>query len=69
MGVLRVCTQSRYISTFIVQWLTQKSDLGNSDWFAIAIHDPRYRPKSVRTLKKDVEFQGSIADRNNLQLE
>ena len=42
--------------------------MGNRDFFAVAIHDPRSRPKNVRTLKKAVKFQGLVADGNCLQL-
>ena len=65
----RLRSQSRYLSTFITKWLTQKPDLGNHDWFSIAIHDPRSRPKDVQTLKKAVKFQISVTDGNPERLE
>ena len=52
------------ISTVIVKYLTKKPDLGNHDWFVIAIHDSISRPKSVRAVKKAVKFQGLVMDVN-----
>ena len=43
--------------------------MGNRAWFAIAIHDTRNRPKSVRTMKKSVGFQGLGVDGKLLWLE
>ena len=43
--------------------------MGDCDWFAISIHDPRSRPKSVRTLKNTMKFQSLAADVNPLWLE
>ena len=40
--------------------------MGNRDLFAIAIHDPRSRPKSVQTLKKAGKFQFSVEDKKSL---
>ena len=66
---LRLRARSGYLSTFIVKWLTRKPYLGNRDWFAIAIHDPRYRPKGVQTLKNALKFQGSVMDGKPLRIE
>ena len=56
--VLRLRARIGYLGTFIAKWLKQKLDLGNRDWFTIAIHDTRSRPKSVGTLKKGCEVSG-----------
>ena len=41
----------------------------NRDWLAIAIHDPRSRPKSVHILKKAMKFQGLVVGGNPLRFE
>ena len=51
-GSLRLRAQGGYLSTFILKWVTQKLDLEDCDLFAIVIHDPRYSPKVVQTLKR-----------------
>ena len=51
MNPLRLRARGGYLSNFILKWLTQKPDLGNCDWFAIAIHNPRSRSKVCKHLK------------------
>ena len=55
--ILILCARGGYLSNFILKWLTQKLDLGNRDWFAIAIHDPKSRLKGVQTLKRPWIFK------------
>ena len=56
-GGLRLRVWGGFISTFFQKWLTRKPDLLNCDWFAIAIHNPVYRPKGVQTHKRPWMFK------------
>ena len=48
---MRLRARCGYLSTFILKWLTRRTDLVNRDQFAIENHDPISSPKYVQTLK------------------
>ena len=68
---MRLCAQGGYLRTLTLRWLTQKLYVRNCDWFTIAIHDPIFRPKYVRTIKRPWSFKvrlrtESFCDSNKL---